>query len=94
MLDGVKVLYHSSIKMNKEKIIYFDPYKIKKEYKDADIIFITHGHYDHFSEEDIKKIKNDDTIIVAPMDLYNRIIEDGFQEKNVIGVEPKNELVL
>ncbi len=90
MLDGVKVLYHSSIKMSKEKIMYFDPYKINKEYKDADIIFITHGHYDHFSEEDIEKIKKDNTLIVAPIDLCEKIREDGFKEKNIIGVEPNN----
>ena len=44
MLDNIEVLYHSSIKMNGEKIIYIDPYKISENYNDADIIFITHDH--------------------------------------------------
>jgi L-ascorbate metabolism protein UlaG (beta-lactamase superfamily) len=36
--------------------IYIDPYNLKKKYSPADIIFITHSHYDHLSKEDIKKI--------------------------------------
>ena len=42
MLEDIEVLCHSSIKFNKEQIIYFDPFKIDKNYNDADIIFITH----------------------------------------------------
>ena len=53
MIENIEILCHSSIKFGKEKIIYFDPFKINEEYKDADIIFFTHSHYDHFSEEDI-----------------------------------------
>lgn len=52
-----EVLYHSCIKINKEKIIYIDPYHIDKNYNDADIIFITHDHYDHYSEDDIDKVR-------------------------------------
>ena len=55
MIENIEVLCHSSIKLNKEKVIYFDPFEIENEYNDADIIFITHDHYDHYSEKDIKK---------------------------------------
>ena len=47
MLENIEVLCHSSIRSNKGLIIYFDPFKINKDYNDADIIFITHSHYDH-----------------------------------------------
>ena len=66
MLDNIEVLCHSSIKLSKEKIIYIDPFKIEKNYNDADIIFITHDHYDHYSEEDIDKVKKEDTIFIVP----------------------------
>ena len=46
----------SSIKLTEEQIIYFDPLKVE-EMHDADYIFITHMHWDHFSKEDILKIK-------------------------------------
>ena len=66
MLDNIEVFIHSSIKFNRGLKIYFDPFKIEKDYNDADIIFITHSHYDHLSDYDINKVKKDTTIIVAP----------------------------
>ncbi len=39
----------------------------------ADIIFITHAHFDHFSAEDIARIKKDGTIIVATKDVTSKI---------------------
>ena len=51
----ISINCHSSIKIVSDKIIYFDPFKIENDVHDADIIFITHDHYDHFSIEDIKK---------------------------------------
>ena len=91
MLEEIKVLCHSSIKFEKEKIIYFDPYKINKNYNDADVIFITHSHYDHFSEEDILKVKKENTKIVIPEDLYNRSLELGFKENDILVVMPNKE---
>ena len=91
MLEEIKVLCHSSIKFEKEKIIYFDPYKIRENYNDADVIFITHSHYDHFSEEDILKVKKENTKIVIPEDLYNRSLELGFKENDILVVMPNKE---
>lgn len=47
------------------KNIYFDPFRIVGKLKPADIIFISHEHYDHCSPEDIAKILKPDTIIVT-----------------------------
>lgn len=88
MLENIEVLYHSCIKITKEKVIYIDPFEIKKEYKDADLIFITHSHYDHYSELDINKIRKENTIIVAPEDLISKLIMLGVKEENIITVEP------
>ena len=66
MLDNIEVLCHSSIRISKNKVIYIDPYKIEENYNDADIIFLTHDHYDHYSEEDIDKVINKNTTIVIP----------------------------
>lgn len=88
MLEDIKVLCHSSIKINKEKIIYIDPFKIEEQYHDADIIFITHDHYDHYSEVDINRAKNENTIIVIPESLYKKAILNGFKEERIICVDP------
>lgn len=88
MLSGIEVLCHSSIRINKHLIMYIDPYKIENETHDADIIFCTHTHYDHFSEEDILKLKNDRTIIVGTEDCYVNAMKLGFAEDRIRIVEP------
>lgn len=66
-------LGHSSfvIKGN-GKIIYIDPYNISKT-EPADIILITHPHYDHCSLQDINKVAKDGTIIICPADCQSKI---------------------
>ena len=91
MLDNVEVLIHSSIRINKGLVIYFDSYKINKDYNDADIVFITHSHYDHYSEDDLKKVIKDNTIIVIPSDLEEKTIELGFDKEHIIVVKPNEE---
>lgn len=87
----IEVLCHSSIKIESEgKKIYSDPFKMKEEKKDADIIVITHSHYDHFSEEDIIKIKNEQTKILITNDLLERTLQLGFSKENIIVVIPNN----
>lgn len=88
MLENVEVLYHSSIKIKDNKIIYIDPFKITENYNDADLIFITHDHYDHYSEEDIDKVINNDSIIIAPEELLTKLLRKGIKQSNIITVEP------
>ena len=88
MLEGIQVLCHSSIHMKRDMTIYFDPFQINHDYNDADIILITHDHYDHYSEEDIDRVVKKDTIIVAPMDLKEKLLNHGFQIEQIVLVEP------
>ena len=66
MIDKLTVNEHSSIRIGADKVIYFDPFHLVRADHDADIIFITHDHYDHFSPEDIEKCAGSDTLFVAP----------------------------
>ena len=91
MLEGIEVLCHSCIKFNKGEVIYFDPFKIEKNYNDADVIFITHDHYDHYSEEDIDKVIKEETIIVAPEDLLTKLLKKGFERDNMVLVTPNQK---
>ena len=89
MLKGIECLGHSTIRINrKNKIIYIDPYNISDGINDADYIFITHNHYDHFSEEDIKNVKNNETIIIITEDLYTNTLKLGFNGMNIVTVKP------
>jgi len=67
MLENIKWLGHASFKIINEKIIYIDPWNLKKKAY-ADIILITHPHYDHLSVEDISKIQTKETVIVTTAD--------------------------
>jgi L-ascorbate metabolism protein UlaG (beta-lactamase superfamily) len=57
---------HDCFEIKVEKIIYFDPYQLgQKKLDTADLILITHEHFDHCSSADVKKIADKDTIVVA-----------------------------
>ena len=88
MLEGIEVLCHSSIRFDKGIVIYFDPFKIEKNYNDADIVFITHDHYDHYSLEDIRKVIKKDTALVLPTSLLEKALHDGFERDDIVTVEP------
>ena len=94
MLEYIEVLCHSSIKINKEKVIYIDPFKIDKNYNDADIVFITHDHYDHYSEEDIDKVINENTIIIIPEELLTKLLRKGINKNAIITVEPNEKYMV
>ena len=94
MLENVEVLYHSSIKIKDNKIIYIDPFKIEKNYNDADIVFITHDHYDHYSEEDIDKVINENTTIIIPEELLTKLLRKGINKNAIITVEPNEKYMV
>lgn len=93
MINNITAFTQSSIKIEKSKIIYFDAFKIEKEFHDADYIFITHDHFDHFDKESILKVKNDNTKIIVPK-LLEKEVKDIFIDEKVLVVEPNNNYLL
>ena len=86
MKNKITVNTQSSIRIETEKIIYFDPFKILSSANDADLIFITHEHSDHFSPEDIRKVQKSDTLIVAPKSMEDTLKKHGYS--NLILLAP------
>lgn len=78
MPDNITVNAQSSIRIAGEVIIYFDPYQITEASNDADVIFITHTHPDHFSPEDIRKVQKPDTVFVAPKSMEKELRGAGY----------------
>jgi len=69
----LKWLGHSGFLIKNSKVVYIDPYNIKESSEKADLILITHSHYDHCSVADISKIVQEGTRIVAPADCQSKI---------------------
>ncbi len=69
----VKWLGHASFQITADgKTMYVDPYE--GEYSDkADLILVTHSHFDHCDPSKIRKIRKEDTVIVAPADCVPKI---------------------
>jgi len=74
-MDNFFVNTRSSIKLTGSKTIYFDPLEIEGTPHDADMVFITHEHYDHFSPEDIEKVLKKDTQIIVPLVMLDMVRE-------------------
>lgn len=85
-MNNIKIYEQSAIKINN---IYFDPFHVDEENHDAEVVFITHSHYDHFSIEDINKVSTQNTIFVGPKDVIKKLNQEGFT--NTIMVEPGEE---
>jgi len=84
--NKIKVNFHSSICLNGN--VYIDPLEIKKETKNAKVVFITHTHWDHLDEDSINKVKNSNTIFVCPKDAEEKLEKFWIDKKNIITVEP------
>jgi len=78
MLEKMEWLSHDCFKVEAGgKVIYTDPFRItQKGLPTADIILVTHEHYDHCSPEDIAKIAGPDTVIVSPGDCEGKLRGD------------------
>ncbi|MEW6052359.1 MAG: MBL fold metallo-hydrolase [Nitrospirota bacterium] len=72
MVEDIHWLGHDTFKIVGEKVIYTDPFKIKKK-DTADIILITHEHFDHCSPDDVKMLQGPETVIVATADCAKKL---------------------
>lgn len=86
MVDNIDVFKQNSIRIKSDVgTIYIDPFKIDDETHDADFILITHDHYDHFSSEDIAKVKKDTTVLVVPEKMEAKAVkESGIKEIEIV----------
>ena len=57
----------------KGKVVYIDPYNIIEDSEKADLILLTHSHYDHCSISDLNKLVKEGTRIVMTPDCQSKI---------------------
>lgn len=81
---------HSSIRLQTKRgtVIYVDPYGFEEEPHDADLILITHTHFDHFSPEDIAKVRKPYTAFVVPATSMRDLFDAGLANESVAFLVP------
>ena len=76
-------IHHASFRISSPgQTIYIDPWKIPSAPGDADIVLVSHNHFDHCSAEDIEKVSGAHTVLAAPADVvaklgFGRVIAPG-----------------
>src|SRR5215208_4251322 len=91
LLDAVEWLGHSGFRIRAPGgLVYIDPYRVGDAPK-ADLILITHGHYDHFSPRDVERLSTRDTWLVGPAAVAERV--NGLVHRIAPGEMLDNELV-
>jgi len=86
--NGVKIAWlgHDSFLISNGKTVYIDPYKLKSGGK-ADVLLISHEHFDHLSIDDIKKVASNNTSVVTALQCSNEV-KKGVKVKEVVVVKP------
>ncbi len=87
MINNIDVFIQNSIRIRADgTTLYIDPFKLQEAPHDADLIFITHDHYDHFSREDIEKVSRPGAVLIAPEKMKTKADE-------VLGIVSRIETV-
>ena len=88
LLDSIEWLGHSGFRIDaRGTTIYIDPYRIA-DGPVADLILVTHAHYDHFSPQDVERVTGEHTWLVAPPAVAERATG------RVVSIAPGEQLEL
>jgi L-ascorbate metabolism protein UlaG (beta-lactamase superfamily) len=65
--EGIQITWlgHDGFKLKKGKVVYVDPFKLSAKPEPADLVFVTHEHFDHLSVDDLKKVVTLATTVVT-----------------------------
>lgn len=87
MIDSLKWMGHAGFVLDvKDMTVYLDPFILNHENKKADLVFITHPHFDHMNQEALDKIITEKTLVIAPSSCLEKV-----SAKSKFGVEPNND---
>ena len=74
LLDSIEWLGHSGFRVAVGRaFVYIDPYRVPDGSPPADLILVTHGHYDHFSPQDVERLSKRETWLIGPAAVAERV---------------------
>lgn len=65
MIDRIQWLGHSSFVIYGPPGIYINPWRTTRAEQPADIILVSHDHYENFSLADIEKLRGPETLVIG-----------------------------
>ena len=88
--ENITINTQSSVRIEGEKTVYFDPIELTAAAHDADLILVTHDHFDHFDPKSISLIAKEDTVLIAPLSMKKQVLgEAGVPEDRCVFMEPE-----
>ena len=88
ILSRFSINCHSSIRYAGGATVWFDPFRVADAPCDADVVFVTHDHYDHFSPEDIHRVMKPGAVLVLPETCVAAALQAGFASAQLLPVWP------
>jgi L-ascorbate metabolism protein UlaG (beta-lactamase superfamily) len=75
--DHLVWLGHDSFRISGSVIVYIDPWHIAAGAPAADVILVTHDHFDHFSSDDVARLSKEGTVVVGPSEVTTSLGAEG-----------------
>ena len=91
---GVKLswLGHDSFVIKNGMTIIIDPFKLRSSPGKADILLISHEHFDHLSLDDIKKVVDENTTVVTIPAVKKEL--SGLKVKEIKAAKPGDKVTI
>ena len=90
---GVEIRWygHDTFTLSNNITICIDPFKLTNSIS-ADLVLISHNHFDHLSEDDLSKVVNENTTIIAANECLSQLSK--LNCKETVGISPNDEKII
>jgi len=65
LVERLHWLGHDSFRLDGPPTIYFDPWQLHDDLPRADLILVSHEHFDHCSPDDVQRVSGPGTVVLA-----------------------------